>query len=509
MFLQSKLAAQLRCWPAVVLASALITTTCFGQTAAPERPSTDQLFNYTEATTLGVAHLDVDSIDAMAMLEYAKQLTGGELPNEAQLRQGAMVVDGFLSSLRQAGANDLLITMSTEDLTRGTPAVITRTRNPQMLKGMLAMPWMPLQNRFPATMRTDDGVAVFGAEHTVQRLSDDKVTERFDQLLAEPSLDHQLMLALPDESRLDMQQLWPEQMPLQSPVQFSPRQMAKDLKSIRLAWSLPPMPEFNATLLAIDEAAALRVREVVQEAVQLGGEATKDISVSVDDTTVTIAAPSEVILESVAKSMLRLRAAARRAQRSNDFKQLALAMHNYHQVHKELPCPIVSAAWQALHSFLVRILPYLNQKALYKTIAIDESWDADANQMATRTVVPVYGEIPGNEQITTTMRIPVIKSSLWSEPETPKRFQSISDGLSNTIAFVDVPPAAETPWMKPGFWELDEDNLIDSFFGDRPGTHVALFDGAVIYLSRTIEPKMLRALLTHAGGEVINREEMK
>lgn len=501
-------------WPAVFLAIVLTTTTTYGQTenrlaTKADSKTVESLLNYTEATTLGVAHLDIDAIDAMAIVEYARKLFGDDLPNEPQVKQGAIAVDGFLASLRQAGANDLLLTISTEDLMRMTPAVIAPTENPAMLNGMLAMPWMPLQQRYPATIRTDNGIAVFGANHTVERLRSNESANRFDQLLAEPSFQHQLMLALPDESRQDLEQLWPEQMPAQSPIQFSPRQLVKDLESVRIAWSLPPTPQFSATFKAIDVEAAERVRGLVDNALRLGGDATKGTSVSMDGAVVTVAAPADVIVANVSKSLLRIRGAARKSQRSNDFKQLVLAMHNYFAVHKELPGPIVSETGQALHSFRVRLLPYLNQNQLFNTIKTDQPWDAAANQMASGTVIPVFAGFSSGDQSKTSMQIPVIEGSLWSDPKTPKHLRSITDGSSNTIAYAEAPASAATPWMKPGFWELDEDNLIESFFGDRDGTHVAFFDGSVIFLSRNIDPKVLRALLTHAGGEVIDRNNLK
>ncbi|XZE55364.1 DUF1559 domain-containing protein [Planctomycetaceae bacterium SH139] len=499
-------------WSALILVIGLAAPVARAQDTTPtdgsEAKSVTDLMRYTEETTLGVAHLDINAIHVTAIYEYVKQMVGEDLPNEAELRQGAMMVDGFLSSLRQAGTNELLVTMSTADLVHATPAVIAPTDNPTMLQNILAMTWMPLQQRFPATMRTNDGIAIFGAEHTVARLGDSIASTRFADLLAEPTLQHQLMISLPVESREDLQLLWPEQMPEESPVQFSPRQMVKDLSWVRIAWSLPPTPEFNATLQAMDVEAAARVSAVIKDALQLGGDATNGILVSADEAVVTVVAPADVIVRAMGNALGIMRGAARRTQRMNNLKQVVLAMHNYYAANNELPGPIMANNGEALHSFRVRILPYMNQVALYQSIDLDRSWNAEANRIATQTAVPTYGETRDGELITTMIRIPVIKGSLWSDPETPKKFLSITDGTSNTIAFVEVPSSAATPWMKPGFWELDEENLIDSFFGDRPGAIVALFDGSVRYISRDIDPKVLRALLTHAGGEVIGGDAL-
>jgi prepilin-type N-terminal cleavage/methylation domain-containing protein/prepilin-type processing-associated H-X9-DG protein len=73
------------------------------------------------------------------------------------------------------------------------------------------------------------------------------------------------------------------------------------------------------------------------------------------------------------------REAARRAQCSNNLKQLGLAMHNYHDVHKVLP-PGEMGTWQAggwgaptistagAASPIYHMLPFLEQTGLWKTI---------------------------------------------------------------------------------------------------------------------------------------------
>ncbi len=67
------------------------------------------------------------------------------------------------------------------------------------------------------------------------------------------------------------------------------------------------------------------------------------------------------------------REAARRTQCSNNLKQLGLAMHNYHDVHKVLPSPgfhyrdgIANASsTSAAHSWAVLLLPFIEQAPLH------------------------------------------------------------------------------------------------------------------------------------------------
>jgi len=70
------------------------------------------------------------------------------------------------------------------------------------------------------------------------------------------------------------------------------------------------------------------------------------------------------------------REAARRAQCTNNVKQIGLALHNYHDTHKTFPPtgilygdPLVSTHALPYHySWLVVILPFLEQQPLYDTI---------------------------------------------------------------------------------------------------------------------------------------------
>ena len=62
------------------------------------------------------------------------------------------------------------------------------------------------------------------------------------------------------------------------------------------------------------------------------------------------------------------REAARRAQCTNNLKQIALAMHNYHDVNNSFPKPaITDKEGKPLLSWRVAILPYIEQSPLYKS----------------------------------------------------------------------------------------------------------------------------------------------
>ncbi|MBL6706479.1 MAG: DUF1559 domain-containing protein, partial [Planctomycetaceae bacterium] len=63
------------------------------------------------------------------------------------------------------------------------------------------------------------------------------------------------------------------------------------------------------------------------------------------------------------------RMAARRAQSKNNLKQLLLAMHNYHDVYRQVPTGTVVDSAEEVDdrlSWLISILPFIEQQALYE-----------------------------------------------------------------------------------------------------------------------------------------------
>jgi len=215
------------------------------------------------------------------------------------------------------------------------------------------------------------------------------------------------------------------------------------------------------------------------------------------------------------------REAARRAQCTNNLKQIGLAMHNFHSATNHLPpAAIRDNNGKPLLSWRVAILPYLEQ-SVYNRFHLDEPWDSPHNkslltEMPRCYACPSEPEVAGSQGMTT--------YQVWVGPRTMfevreprpgapldplKRslstgvtFAEVTDGTSNTIMAVES--ATPVPWTKPDDLPFDPRGPLTTPASKHPGGFDALFtDGSVRFIRSSIDPGTLRALITRNGGEVV------
>jgi serine/threonine protein kinase len=198
------------------------------------------------------------------------------------------------------------------------------------------------------------------------------------------------------------------------------------------------------------------------------------------------------------------REAARRAQSSNNLKQLGLALHNYHDVYNSFPPAVVrDADGKALYSGRVLLLPYLEQQNLYQSLDLTQAWDSPRNRRLTGMPLPVFMDPsdPVSELVPRTNYRFVTGAGTMFEGDKSVRLMNITDGTSHTIAMVEM-QSGGVQWAQPDDADFTQPKGLP--IGNHPGGNLVLFaDGSVKFLSKTTTGSEVRDLATISGGEIM------
>ena len=209
----------------------------------------------------------------------------------------------------------------------------------------------------------------------------------------------------------------------------------------------------------------------------------------------------------------------------NNLKQIALAIHNYHDVHGCLPpAYLPDQDGKPMHSWRVLILPYMEESDLYAQYDFSEPWDGPNNRRLAPQMPYVY-RCCGKRFTATSVATDFVAVTgpwtVWSGTE-PVRLDDIPDGTDYTLLVVEIADS-NVNWMEPrdiSFEELlaDIDREKGSallsphergpFMNRWPFAPVAFADGHCRYLDADVDPKMLEALLTADGGEVVEEARL-
>jgi prepilin-type processing-associated H-X9-DG protein len=301
--------------------------------------------------------------------------------------------------------------------------------------------------------------------------------------------------------------------------------ITRDLSWATLAMALEPSPTLRASVQARDADAATKIQKVFQSALNLlvqssqGNPATAGLArvlatlkPEARGEQITLEADLEKTAELVAVPIAQAREGARRSQCTNNLKQIGLAMHNFHSVNGTFP-PAYTASkdGKPLLSWRVHILPYLEQKALYDEFHLDEPWDSPHNKALIPRMPAPYACPSGSRTLAregkTSYLAPRGPATIFPGPQAVK-LQDITDGTSNTILVVDAADALATTWTKPDDWEVAPDFKTQGLFGHHTrGTNFGFADGSVRFLKETVKAKLLQALTTRNGNEVISSDD--
>jgi hypothetical protein len=199
---------------------------------------------------------------------------------------------------------------------------------------------------------------------------------------------------------------------------------------------------------------------------------------------------------------------------SNNLRQVGLALNEYHAANGRLPPAAISdQRGKPLLSWRVAILPYLGKEELYAAFHLDESWDSPHNLALLNQMPHEFGcpaDIdagPGKSGY----RALVGRGTAFEPDFKPVRFGDFADGVDETILIGESRLAV--PWTKPEDLYLDTGGLLRALGSrhahDNIGFNVVFADGAVRRLRRSIDPKLLAAVITRDRNERVSRDTLE
>jgi len=238
----------------------------------------------------------------------------------------------------------------------------------------------------------------------------------------------------------------------------------------------------------------------------------------------SVAVPA-VLVALLLPAVQQAREAARRTQSKNNMKQIGLAMYNYQDSFNNFPAGTVENANLGVEerlSWMVSILPFLDQAPLYNQIKMDEGCTSATNAGLLENQIVVYKN-PGNTIAGTNTDYVGIAGKTEDGPtaELPSKIagvfgynrktsmRDIQDGTSNTVMVAES-TGSTGPWGQGGastirpFTQQPYINGPDGIGGPYiGGCHMLLADGSVRFISENIDPTVMENLSTIQDGEVV------
>ncbi len=209
---------------------------------------------------------------------------------------------------------------------------------------------------------------------------------------------------------------------------------------------------------------------------------------------------------------------SRRHEGKMRLKQMALAMHNYHDVYKCFPPADKYRGKDGKQhlSWRVHILPFVRQRDLFAQFHLDEPWDSDHNKRLIAKMPDLYKTRSfgrrSNTDIQpgyTTFQAVVGNGAILGGAKAA-RFQDIRDGTSNTAMLVQVKPKNAVPWTAPEDYAFaPEDPLAGVLIGSDGRWICALADGSIHELRGDAPAETVRRLFQRADGKMVNVSELR
>ena len=501
---------------------------------------------FLDSQAIAVGHVDIERLDPTALVKSLGELAPAEDDRfKEQLSEMEQHLKLMKTALRSGGVRDLYAVISLADLPKGGLLVVAPIKGgePDMAAGVLR----ELLHTEAATVIS--GSAVCGSQAAIDRLKSMKPGPRPELAKAfEAAGDTTVQVVFVPNS--DTRRVLHEMLPRlpEKLGDVSGQELADGVQWAAVGANAPPKLSIKLTIQSKDAHSAAAIQRVAERGLALAKtekELTQNIpnleelirlltpEVKGDQVVLDLSETTrgpQAVVALLTPAVQKMRSAAGRAQSSNNLKQIALALHMYHDTYRRLPPQAIrSKDGKALLSWRVAILPFIEGDALYKQFRLDEPWDSEHNKSLIDKMPAVFASpsltaeqrAKGLTNYLAPLTKPPAKVAVvpMDDPTKPvvsgkdemifdlpqgTHFMRILDGTSNTIMVLEANRDVAVEWTKPDDLVIDPADPAKALRGQpNDGFTTAFGDGSVRFIKASIDPKTLLHLFQMNDGNVI------
>lgn len=200
------------------------------------------------------------------------------------------------------------------------------------------------------------------------------------------------------------------------------------------------------------------------------------------------------------------RLAAQTAQETNQMKQFCLAALNYESANREMPTDIYDDEGNAILSWRVRVLPYMEAGFLHDNIRLDEPWDSEHNKQFIEQMPEIFKSPSGMAPAGKTRFLALKGENTMNRGEEPISLREITDGTSNTLLYVHANVDQAVIWTKPDDLEFNEARPFNGLLNEQGFFLGGFVDGHVTRISNSIPKAAMQAYALFNDGQMIDWE---